>query len=317
MFVDSNLPGIQTLGRAKALGHPVTLPRGTEYTMYAATPATQSVLASLDHVVEMDVTSNVQQVPGVALDLARKTPFDAIVTQHDYPSESAAAVAEALKLPFMSPQAVRNARCKEEARRLLDATGIPSARWALINNVTEALRATEEIGLPVVVKPSSGSDSILAARCDTPQQVAVAVESIFDGREKLPRQMREQLSRGILVEEHLRGSLVSAEIAIHGGKHLGHSRTEPPSPRRFATTRKVMLAQVGTLSDRCSPAELAAITSDMDVFDAPGIRPSARVARHRIVARLVASVPSMEAADARANKALRDLSELRGVPRVQ
>lgn len=415
LFVDSNLPGIQTLGRAKALGHHVTLLRGTEYTMYADTPATRSVLASLDHVVEMGVTSNVQQVLDVALDLARKTPFDAIVTQHDYPSESAAAVAEALKLPFMSLQAVRNARCKEEARRLLDAMGIPSARWALANSVTEALRATEEIGLPVVVKPSSGSDSILAARCDTLQQVAAAVESIFDGRKKLPRQMREQLSRGILVEEHLGGPLVSAEIALHQGKiirymisgrvraisdetielgaampasipddvrescfeyaeavvralsldfgfahlemiitprgpilveanprlmggimprlyekvtghnilddllalHLGHSRTEPPSPRRFATTRKVMLAQEGTLSDRCSPAEIAAITSDMDVFDAPGILPGARVARHGIVGRLVASAPSMEAADARANKALRDLSKLLGVPLVQ
>lgn len=415
LVVDSNLPGIQTLGRAKALGHEVTLLRGTEYTMYAATPATQSVLATLDHVVEMDVTSNLRQVLGIALDLARTTPFDAVVTQHDYPSESAAAVAEALKLPFMSLQAVRNARCKEEARRLLDATGVPSARWALVSSVTEALRAAQEIGLPVVVKPSSGSDSILAARCDTPQQVAVAIESILDGRENLPRQIREQLSRGILVEEHLSGSLVSAEIALQKGKiirymisgrvraindetielgatmpasipddirelcfkyaeavvhalsldfgfahiemiitprgpilveanprlmggimprlyeivtghnilddllalHLGHLRTEAPLPLRFATTRKIMLAQKGTLSNRCSPAEIAAITSDIDVFDAPGILPSACVARHGIVGRLVASAPSMAAADARASKALWDLSELLGVPLVQ
>lgn len=415
LFVDSNLPGIQTLARAKALGHRVTLIRSTGYAMYAATAKNQGVLASLDYVVDMDTTSNVARVLDVAVDLHKRTPFDAVLTQLEYSVEAAAAVAERLGLPFMNPTAVRNARCKEQARRLLDEAEVASARYALVHSVEDGQAAAQRIGLPVVVKPSSGADSILAARCDSIDEVCAALSTILETREHLPEQMREQFSRGILVEEHLAGPLVSAEIALRDGKvtnymicgrvrgqrdetielgaampaeisgqqqqecfeyaqtvcralgidfgfvhiemilttrgpvmvetnprlmggimpalyrvatgrsilddllalHVGEPLT-PPSPAiRHCTTRKIMLAGEATLASVIEAADLHAATHGLDIFDAPGMVAGARLARHSIVGRLVASADSMPLADEIAGKALHDLSELLGVELVQ
>ncbi len=218
LFVDVNYPGIHAIARAKAMGCRVSLMLGTSYSMYADSDTNRQILLSVDELVRLPVTSDPEGVVACGVELASRHAVDAVVTLQEYAMEATAALAVRLGLrSFFSPTAVRNARRKEIARRLLAQAHLASAAYAHVDIAAQALVAAQEIGLPVVVKPSSGADSILASRCNTLDEVAHAAQAIVERRGQLPEQMREQMSRGILVEEHLKGPLVSAEIMIRDG----------------------------------------------------------------------------------------------------
>lgn len=218
LFVDVNYPGIHAIARAKVAGHRVSLILGTSYSMYADTAANRAVLSSVDEILNISVTSDPASVIDRGVELAGRHPVDAVLTLQEYAVEATAALAVRLGLrSFFSPESVRNARRKELARHLLAEAGIPSAKYAYVATPSEAMNAAQVIGLPVIVKPSSGADSILAARCDALGDVEKAAQMIVEQRGKLPEQIREQMSRGILVEECLQGPLVSAEILLREG----------------------------------------------------------------------------------------------------
>ncbi|KIR64229.1 MULTISPECIES: ATP-grasp domain-containing protein [Micromonospora] len=218
LFVDSNVPGIDAMRRALSAGHRVTLITSTDYRMYPDNAETAAVLAAVHRSRRIEMASDVAALTATVRAVLAEEPVDAVITQNEFCVEATALMARELGLPFTDTDAVVTARHKGRTRERLAAAGLASARYAVSSTVSEAVAAAEAIGLPVIVKPPSGADSILAFRADTPAEVADAARRVLDEVERLPRLMHDQFTRGVLVEQYLIGDLVSAELGAGNGR---------------------------------------------------------------------------------------------------
>ncbi|MEU3854010.1 ATP-grasp domain-containing protein [Streptomyces sp. NPDC029554] len=140
----------------------------------------------------------------------------AVLTWDETLLETTAEVARRLRLPHMSPQAVRHCRDKLATRRALAAAGVPSAGFRHVHDHDGALAAAGELGLPVVVKPRGLAGSIGVTLATRPEEVAGAFEqartSSFPGIRRLD---------GAIVEEYLTGPEISVDCAVdHGRVHV-------------------------------------------------------------------------------------------------
>jgi biotin carboxylase len=217
LFVDANEPGIATLGIAKDLGHRVTFVRSTEHVLFHETPAALATLARLDRIVDVGLASDPEQLIKAVGEVVATDPVDQVITQSGFCVAAAAQMAAALRLPFTDPGAVLAARNKATSRRLLREHGLPSARYALIHHPGEAEGAAAEVGFPIVVKPAGGENSMLAYRVDDIDELRTIVAGVFADIDGLAPLMRDQFSLGVLIEQHLAGELVSAEIGRLNG----------------------------------------------------------------------------------------------------
>lgn len=220
LFADMSQAGLHTMRRAVERGHAVTFVRGLTGQTYRADQSFRDLLSCLDRVVEIPDTSDLADLIEAIRVIHADRPVDAVISQCDPMLEALATACETLSLPYTSAAGIRNVRDKARARRLLDEAGLASARFAVVGDQASAVRAAGEIGYPVVVKPVSGLDSILASRADGPAAVAAAVAQIRAEahRSTTSPQVRRLLSRGVLIEEYLAGELVSAEIGVRGGR---------------------------------------------------------------------------------------------------
>ena len=104
-------------------------------------------------------------------------------------------------------------RDKDLAKTLLAACGVPVPEGRLVESATDAWDAAEEIGLPVVVKPSDGNHARgvftnLMARAEVESAHAAAVDE----------------GSGVIVERYVRGS--EHRLLVIGGKLAAAARGE-------------------------------------------------------------------------------------------
>ncbi|HPP48194.1 MAG TPA: acetate--CoA ligase family protein, partial [Accumulibacter sp.] len=104
-------------------------------------------------------------------------------------------------------------RDKELTKSLLSACGVPVPEGRRVDSAADAWEAAEEIGLPVVVKPSDGNHARgvftnLVAREEVESAYAAAVEE----------------GSGVLVERYIRGS--EHRLLVIGGKLVAAARGE-------------------------------------------------------------------------------------------
>lgn len=146
-----------------------------------------------------------------------------VTSSSEYFVATASTVAGRLGLPHADPEAVRGCRDKFTQRTLLSGAGVPGPGFALASSPEEAVVAAERIGLPVVVKPRTGSGSIGVRMCGSFADVRAAVSAILDADAAalaLPPQS------SVLVEEYLDGpeySVETLDTTVVGvtRKHLG------------------------------------------------------------------------------------------------
>jgi len=84
----------------------------------------------------------------------------AVLSSSDYYVESAAAVARSLGLFAADPEAVHRCRDKWALSRALTSAGVSTPATVRVTDHATATEALREVGLPLVVKPVSGSGSI-------------------------------------------------------------------------------------------------------------------------------------------------------------
>ncbi|MCK7622629.1 ATP-grasp domain-containing protein [Streptomyces sp. RS10V-4] len=137
----------------------------------------------------------------------------AVLTWDEALLETTAEVARRLRLPHMSPEAVRRCRDKLTTRRLLERAGVPSARFRHVHSAAAARAAAAELGAPVVVKPRALAGSIGVTLATGPDEAAAAyaqaVGAAFPGLGALD---------GAIVEEYLAGPEISVDCAVTGGE---------------------------------------------------------------------------------------------------
>ncbi|HKV36043.1 MAG TPA: ATP-grasp domain-containing protein [Pyrinomonadaceae bacterium] len=113
-------------------------------------------LASLDNVevVTVDV-SDFELLMRVA-----DASFERIVTAQETLLEIVAQANEALGLPGLTVETVRNALDKSRLKSTLKRAGINTPEYELVENLDEAQRFAREIGFPMVLKSLSGSGAL-------------------------------------------------------------------------------------------------------------------------------------------------------------
>lgn len=220
LFVDMSQAGLLTMAAAVDLGHEVTYVRGGSFVAYTADESYHRLLARLTEVIDVVDTFDLETLVTTIAELTARRPVDAVISQCDPMMPALAQACELLSLRFTSARGVGNARDKAAARRILATAGVPSARFEVVHTADEASAAAARIGGPVVVKPRSGIDSMLASHAATPTSAAEAAEAIVSASAApdTPHPIQRMLAAGILVEEYLPGELVSAEIGVLDGR---------------------------------------------------------------------------------------------------
>lgn len=183
------------------------------------------------YVAELDLPSShcaTESVPAVLACCARLAAEHRVVgvtSSSEYFVPVAAAAARALGLPGEDPEPLAAARCKSTQRHRFAAHGVGSPGFRPVRSTAEAVLAAGQLGMPVVVKPTSRSGSLGVRRCDTGREVAEHAAELLRG---VVDERGRPLPAEILVESYLAGPEFSVEVM--GGdvravvaKHLDQS----------------------------------------------------------------------------------------------
>jgi biotin carboxylase len=213
----------------------------------------------VDDWIEADPTKADDVAAKVA---ARSTPAG-VVNCSESCLETAARLASVYGLP--GPRVVTAGRCRDKiimGERLASA-GVRQARRQVVTSPDEAEAAVRVVGLPVVLKPSTGVASLFTVRCETAAELRARLhEFTAQISVRRPAPLRQMRGRW-LVEQYLDGpafsveSLVTSDAVQHVAvcekgpitgpffRETGHS-----TPPRLATGRVSELREIATTAIR-------------------------------------------------------------------
>ncbi|WP_260146478.1 ATP-grasp domain-containing protein [Streptomyces sp. 2132.2] len=201
---------------------------------------------------------------------------DGVICRDENLLHGAARFARELGLPHESPEAARLLGDKSAVRERLGKAGIGSLRWRRAVTEEEGLAAVDEIGLPCVVKPTSGRYSVGVTVAWTREQAAAGLAEVLrvaDGKGGAHTGGTGDEEGGerpvALVEEYAVGRHVSAELLVQDGRVVlyGFAERVPAAP---GTT-----AELGGHFPARFPGMGAARRFVLDTVEALGVRASA------------------------------------------
>ena len=146
-----------------------------------------------------------------------------ITSSSEYFVSMAASIARRLRLAGPSPDAVRACRDKFKQRQRLQKAGVAMPAFRLATSIKSAVAAAQELGLPVIVKPVSGSGSVGVKLCLSLEDVRIHAARLLSQRKN---ERGAPVARRILVESVASGQEYSVEtfdLHVIGitHKHLG------------------------------------------------------------------------------------------------
>ncbi|WP_409109822.1 ATP-grasp domain-containing protein [Streptomyces europaeiscabiei] len=191
-------------------------------------------------------------------------PPDGVICRDEVHLPAAAELARDLGLPHESPSAARILSDKAAVRARLTERGIGALSWRVAATAAEGLAAVDEIGLPVVVKPTAGGWSVGVSIAWSRAQAARALAEVLGvpaGPDGTPPRA--------LIEEYAVGRHVSAELLVqdHRTVLLGFAERLPAPPGQTAELGGHFPARI--------EQEEAARAFVLDAVRAIGVRSSA------------------------------------------
>lgn len=218
VFVDGNRRSIQALETARKLGHEVTFIRAADFAPYDSSPLAPELFKSLTRLVALPSTMDPDILHPALARVHAQSPIDGLICLADFSIEATAAVSRLLGLRFTNPDAIERAKQKHVVRAIIDAVGLPNARYRLVEtpNAASLLEAAAAIGYPCVIKPTTGSLSMMAYIVADPEVLAHHAASLSSELARLPERLKPSVQRGMLVEEKLSGDIVSVELGRFG-----------------------------------------------------------------------------------------------------
>ena len=214
---DSSRLGLRLLERAKLHGHRVTFLQANGYRLYRQDEYCDRVMASLDEIIPLDDTTDRELVATTLAAAHDRRPFDAVLSLNEYTIEATAYAAERLGLGFTPHEAVRRARDKHRLREAMRAAGLASAQSRRAASLDAVGPLADEIGYPVVIKPTTSADSRLARIVRTRAALPATIEDMKAEQAALDADMRKRISTSFIVEEFLVGPLLSVEVGLRDG----------------------------------------------------------------------------------------------------
>ncbi|MBW7475335.1 ATP-grasp domain-containing protein [Paenibacillus oenotherae] len=149
--------------------------------------------------------------------------LDALIPATDYASHVTAKVAERLGLRGVPYEAALKSRNKDLARQAYAEHEVPSARFRKVRTYEEAAAAAEEIGYPVVLKPTNCASSQNVYFINNAAELQEAMEIIVAFKVTyMDFKVREEY----LIEEYLDGPEFSVELFLSEGEPIFGTVTE-------------------------------------------------------------------------------------------
>ena len=174
-------------------------------------------------IADIPVAMDVKDIPNT-ITLAKKHRVDGVLSVAvEVAVKTVAAVADALSLPALSPEAAENATNKHRMRTLWAANGIPSPASYPCMSLTEAQTAARQVGFPIVVKPADNAGSRGVSKVERVDDLPIAYEKALG-----------YAGNGMmLVEEFMPGVEMSVEAFVYNGEVYVMAlsdkiRTKPP-----------------------------------------------------------------------------------------
>jgi hypothetical protein len=124
-------------------------------------------------------------------------------------------VRDALGIPGLGAEAARNFRDKARMKEVLSAAGLPCARHVRAASEAEVRRFADEVGYPLIVKPTAGSGSRGTFRVDSRERLEASLD--FD---------RPGEGREVMVEEFVTGEEHSFDSVFVDGRVVWYSTTD-------------------------------------------------------------------------------------------
>lgn len=125
-------------------------------------------------------------------------------------------------IPYSISSKVKN---KFLFREFCTRHGIRTPRYKSIKGKKDIIKAAEEVGFPLVIKPLFGSSSAFVMKIDSQEELAEAFEYI-SANILTHEDAKEWDSLDVLVEEYIDGDEVDVDIIIQNGKIKFHSITD-------------------------------------------------------------------------------------------
>lgn len=192
------------------------------------------------------------------------TPVDGVIGRDEVCAFAVAQLARHLGVPHESPATARVLGDKAAVRARLAEHSVGSLAWRVAGTETEGLAAVDEIGLPVVVKPTAGGWSVGVTIAWTRAEAARALSEVLGAPAD-----RDSASPRALVEQYAVGRHVSAELLVQGERTVLLGFAERlPAPAGQA-------AELGGRFPARIEQEAAARAFVVDAVRALGIRASA------------------------------------------
>ncbi len=141
--------------------------------------------------------------------LAASSGLAGVTSSSEYFTALAARIAAEFGLPGASAEALSRCRHKDHQRRVLAAAGVPAPRSAVAQTAAQAREGALRIGLPVVIKPTTGSGSAGVRLC---RDLAEVEQWALHLLAMTANERGIAIPRAILVEEYVRGPEFSVEM---------------------------------------------------------------------------------------------------------
>lgn len=151
-----------------------------------------------------------------------RTPFDAVLCLIEIRLIEASRIAERLGLPFLNVQTARLLRDKYSVRAHLAERGIRQPRFALATSNDEIQAAIEQLGFPVLVKPSDGYGSQNIVTFTSEDDLNPLIDPLSD---YLPSHsdygLGVQANDRLVVEQFIQGTVIGCDtITVNGTHHF-------------------------------------------------------------------------------------------------
>jgi len=153
---------------------------------------------------------HIDDLTACASDWHAQERFDGVITFAENSVIAIAGVAEALGLPSIGVPAAVCSRNKYLMRKAYQRAGVPVPSFRLVTRLPEALAAADELGYPVIIKPTMGGGSYFVFRIDSPQELVDKFDGALKGGSELFWATTEADGvdlgpQGMLVESFLAG----------------------------------------------------------------------------------------------------------------
>ena len=173
--------------------------------------------------------------------LAQDSGLVGVTSSSEYFVSIAASIARRLNLPGPTPGAVRACRDKYKQRQRLEKACVAMPAFRCATSIKSAIRAAQDLDLPVVVKPVSGSGSAGVKLCSSLDEVnahaAQLLNQLFNerGAPVAPRILVESVASGPEYSVETFGLQVIGITQKHLGPlptfvEIGHDFPAPLSP---------------------------------------------------------------------------------------